>query len=235
MAIAAKVPMLVEKPMTPSFDDTVALIQSAKKNETLLSSSWVFLHASYIDNFIKQIGSPNDIQKIRFTWTDKVAESRYGAIKSFDAATPVFKDVLPHVLSILSKITRNQRFDFESCKVSRGGSCVEIVIFISNIECCLVLERNSVRRRRIIFIEGKKKFELDFSVEPGAMVIDGHSFTGDLYWDSSPSPLEKMVNEFLSQVESGKRDIEETYKLALSISKLVDEIESAYLLHWMLG
>tara|TARA_B110001450_G_C17656706_1_gene495565 strand:- start:1719 stop:2939 length:1221 start_codon:yes stop_codon:yes gene_type:complete len=229
MAIAAKVPVLVEKPMTPTFEETLALIQSAKGNGTLLSSSWVFLYASYIDNFIEQLGSADDIQKVRFNWTDKFAEPRYGEIKSFDAATPVFKDVLPHVLSILSKIFKNQTFEFGSCKVSRGGCCVEIVIFISNVECCLMLERNSDKRRRKIFIKGHKDFELDFSVEPGIISIDGHASSGDLYWSSSPSPLGKMVMEFLTEVESDKFDQQDTDKLALSTSKLIDEIEPAYL------
>ena len=229
MAIAAKVPVLVEKPMAPSFDDTFTLIESAKDNGTLLSSSWVFLYASYIDNFVDQLGSADDIQKVRFNWTDELAEQRYGEMKSFDPATPVFKDVLPHVLSILSKVFKNQNFKFGSCKVSRGGSCVELVIFISNVECRLMLERNSDKRRRKVVIKGQKDFELDFSVEPGAMVIDGHTSSGDVYWGSSPSPLEKMVIEFLAEAELDSFDHEGTGKLALSTSKLIDEIESAYL------
>ena len=230
MAIAAKVPVLVEKPMTPTFEETLALIESAKDNGTLLSSSWVFLYARYIDNFIDQLESADDIQKVRFNWTDKFAEPRYGEIKSFDAATPVFKDVLPHVLSILAKIFKNQTFEFGSCKVSRGGCCVEIVIFISNVECCLMLERNSDKRRREILVKTQKDFELDFSVEPGAMLIDGHSSSGDLSWGSSPSPLEKMVMEFLTEVELDEFDHEDAGKLALSTSKLIDEIEPAYLM-----
>lgn len=230
MAIAAKVPVLVEKPMTPTFEETLALIESAKDNGTLLSSSWVFLYARYIDNFIDQLESADDIQKVRFNWTDKFAEPRYGEIKSFDAATPVFKDVLPHVLSILAKIFKNQTFEFGSCKVSRGGCCVEIVIFISNVECCLILERNSDKRRREIFVKTQKDFELDFSVEPGAMLINGHASSGDLYWGSSPSPLEKMVMEFLTEVELDEFDHEDAGKLALSTSKLIDEIEPAYLM-----
>jgi len=83
MAIAAKVPVLIEKPMTPTFNETLALIQSSKGNGTFLSSSWVFLYASYIDNFIKKLGSVDDIQKVRFTWTDKFAELRYGGNKKF--------------------------------------------------------------------------------------------------------------------------------------------------------
>lgn len=230
MAIAAKVPVLVEKPMAPSFDDTFTLIESAKDNGTLLSSSWVFLYASYIDNFVDQLGSADDIQKVRFNWTDELAEERYGEMKSFDPATPVFKDVLPHVLSILSKVFKNQNFKFGSCKVSRGGCCVELGIFISNVECCLMLERNSDKRRRKVVIKGQKDFELDFSVEPGAMVIDGHTFSGDVYWGSSPSPLEKMVMEFLTAVELDEFVQEDTGKLALSTSKLIDEIEVAYLM-----
>ena len=230
MAIAARIPVLVEKPMAHSFFETYSLFQSAKINGTYLSSSWVFLYASYIDNFIKELGSADDIQKVRFNWTDKFAEPRYGEIKSFDAATSVFKDVLPHVLSILSKIFKNKTFEFGSCKVSRGGCCVEIVIFISNIECCLMLERNSDKRRRKIFIKGQKDFELDFSAEPGAILIDGHTSSGDLYWGSSPSPLEKMVTEFLKKVESDKFDLEKIGKLALSTSKLIDEIEPVYLI-----
>jgi hypothetical protein len=230
MAITAKVPVLVEKPMTPTFEETLALIESAKDNGTLLSSSWVFLYARYIDNFIDQLESADDIQKVRFNWTDKFAEPRYGEIKSFDAATPVFKDVLPHVLSILAKIFKNQTFEFGSCKVSRGGCCVEIVIFISNVECCLILERNSDKRRREILVKTQKDFELDFSVEPGAMLIDGHTSSGDLYWGSSPTPLEKMVMEFLTEVELDEFDHEDAGKLALSTSKLIDEIEPAYLM-----
>ena len=230
MAIAARIPVLVEKPMANSFFETYSLIQSAKINGTYLSSSWVFLYASYIDNFIKQLGSADDIQKVRFNWTDKFAETRYGEIKSFDAATSVFKDILPHVLSILSKIFKNKMFEFGRCKVSRGGCYVEIVIFISNIECCLMLERNSDKRRRKISIKGQKDFELDFSTEPGAMLIDGHTSSGDLYWGLSPSPLQKMVTEFLTKVESKKFDLKKIGTLALSTSKLIDEIEPAYLI-----
>jgi len=230
MAIAGKIPVLVEKPMTPTFEETLALIESAKDNGTLLSSSWVFLYASYIDNFIERLGNYGDIQKVRFKWTDKSTEMRYGEIKSFDAATPIFKDFLPHVLSILSKIFKSQTFELDSCKVSRGGCCVEIVIFISNIECCLMLERNSNKRRRKVFIKGQSDYELDFSTEPGAISIDGDTSSGDLYWGSSPSPLEKMVTEFLTQIETGKFNQEETGKLALSTSKLIDEIEPVYLI-----
>ena len=194
-AIAARIPVLVEKPITPSFSETNSLIQSAKNNETHLSPSWVFLHAKYIDNFINHIGGPEQIQKLWFEWTDESAEMRYGETKSYDSAIPIFKDVMPHVLSILSKIFKNQIFEFRSCKVSHGGRCVEIIITVLDIECCLKLERNSKKRRRKIVIKGQKDLQLDFAVEPGTISVDGYNFDGDPYWSSSPSPLEKMITK----------------------------------------
>tara|TARA_B100000795_G_C22775140_1_gene429683 strand:+ start:75 stop:1286 length:1212 start_codon:yes stop_codon:yes gene_type:complete len=229
MAINAKVPVLVEKPMAPSFEETFALIKSAKDNGVLLSSSQVFLYASYIDNFIDNLGSINDIKCIKLKWTDELAEKRYGEVKSFDSSIPVFKDVLPHLLSILSKILKNNAFEFRSCSVSRGGCCAQIIIFIANVECCLTVERNSNKRRREILVKGKNDFVLDFSTEPGIIIANGQTSCGDSHWSSTPSPLEKMVEEFLKQVSFDKFDNEPNTELALSTSKLIDQIEPYYL------
>ena len=229
-ALAAKVPVLVEKPMTPSLAETAELIESAKLNNTLLVSSWVFMHAAYIDNFINHIEDVDDVQEVYFIWTDEFDASRYGERKRFDSSIPIFKDVIPHVMSILSKILKSQDFKFNDCRVSRGGSCVEISVFTSNIKCNLTLERNATKRRRKIFVKGKKDVRLDFSIEPGTICTHDNIFNGDIYWDSSPSPLEKMVMDFLTEVELDRLDQEDTGKLALSISKLIDEIEPAYLM-----
>ena len=227
-AIAARVPVLIEKPIAPSFSETYSLVQSAKNNETHLSPSWVFLHAQYINNFVDHIEGIDQIKKLRFDWTDASFETRYGETKSYDAAIPIFKDAMPHVLSILFKIFKNQTFKFGSCKVSRGGGCVEIIITVLDVECCIRLERNSQKRRRKIVIKGTKDLHLDFSNEPGTISVDGYNYDGDQYWSSSPSPLEKMIKEFLTQAESEEFDYQNTNELALSVSKLIDEIEPAY-------
>lgn len=228
-ALAAKVPVLIEKPMTPSYTDTADLIAEATLNNTLLSGSWVFLYAPYIDNFIKHCGNIEDIQEVYFNWTDDVAELRYGEFKSFDVATPIFKDILPHVMSILSKILNSQVFEFIDCRVSRGGAYLNISISISNVKCYLTLERNASSRQRQISILGKKDIRLDFSNEPGTIYTDGVTLNGDALWGQSPSPLEKMVNIFLADVDSATKEQGFSGQLALSVSKLIDQIELGYL------
>ena len=228
-ALAAKVPVLIEKPMAPSFTETTELIEVAKFNNTLLVSSWVFMYATYIDNFIMHIKDLGDIKEVHFSWTDEFEASRYGERKSFDPAVPIFRDVLPHVMSILSKVLESHSFEFNSCKVSRGGSCVDILVSTSNIKCYLQLERNANKRERKVLIKGKKDISLDFSVEPGVICIDNNSLSGDIHWDLSPSPLEKMVSKFLSDVNAAEIDQRFMNELALSISQLVDQVELEYL------
>jgi len=228
-ALAAKVPVLVEKPMAPSFTETTELIEAAKFNNTLLVSSWVFMYASYIDNFIMHTKDLEDIKEVHFNWTDEFEASRYGERKSFDPAVPIFRDVLPHVMSILSKVLESHSFEFNSCKVSRGGSCVDILVSTSNIKCYLQLERNANKRERKVLIKGKKDISLDFSVEPGVICIDNNSLSGDIHWDLSPGPLEKMVSKFLSDVNAAEIDQRFMNELTLSISQLVDQVELEYL------
>lgn len=228
-AIAAKLPVLIEKPMTPSFSETLELIDSAKSNNTLLEQSWIFLHATYIDNFIKYFEDIDEIEEVNFHWADKEIESRYGEIKSFDAATPVFKDVLPHVLSILSKLFKSEVFNFHNCKVTRGGCCVEILIFISGVKCNLILERNSSERSRYILARGRKDIRLDFSNEPGFISRDETIYNADLDWNSSPSPLEKMIEEFISKIRAKEKYQASMEALTVAVSELIDEIEPAYI------
>ena len=227
-AIAAKVPVLIEKPMTPSYADTADLFVEAALNNTLLLGSWVFLYASYLDNFIKYVENIEDIQELYFNWTDEIAESRYGEVKSFDVATPIFKDILPHIMSILSKILNSQVYEFRSCNVSRGGCCLEVKVVISDVTCFLKLERNSSSRQRQIQLLGKRDVQLNFSIEPGVIYNDGEIINADSCWDLSPSPLEKMVKVFLSEV--GSTEINQGWEshLALPVSKLIDQIETAY-------
>ncbi len=228
-AISAGVPVLIEKPMAKTAADTIALIDSANNNNVLLMPAFVFNHATYIDNFMAQVGCTRALTDLRFQWSDKLSESRYGEKKSFDAAAPVFLDVLPHVLSILSKILKNNYFQYQSCSVSDGGSSVEISVFVSGVRCIIVLQRNSSERiRRVQISEGEKEYELDFSCEPGSIQINEISASGDPNWNSSPSPLTRVVKSFLSAVENKNLSSKSDTSLALAISKVIDELSVDY-------
>ena len=132
------------------------------------------------------------------------------------------------MLSILSKILECHKFEFISCNLKRGGSYLEILILASGVKCLLTLERNSSKRRREILVIGKKDVALDFSNEPGKISVNDSIFSADRYWNSSPSPLEKMLNIFLADIDSTISNHSYHQGLALSISKLIDQVEPAY-------
>ena len=238
LSLISKVPVFVEKPLTTSHQDTLSLIDTAKKNNTLLFPSLVFLYASYIDNFINDLGDIKKIKEVRFNWMDEPAEYRYGEIKSFDPATPVFTDVLPHILSILSKIFNSNDFEYNDCKVDRGGAFLHITIHVSNVKCILTLERNSAKRKREIFIKSDKDFALDFSVEPGSISINKKRSCGDLNWNLIESPLTKMINTFLSHMTTKKAHQSFNNELSISVSNIIKKIEPEYktsLQEWLIS
>ncbi len=229
LALEHNVPVLIEKPMASSYEETLELLRLSKIHGTSLKPSFVFLYARYIDNFIKAIGDTQNIRELHFSWKDKAAESRYGESKSFDHSISVMKDVLPHVLSIIFKVLKRDDFALEKCKVSRGGALVELVILVANVKCFLELERNSSSRLRELSIIGSESLTLDFSKEPGTLCAHGLVISADSFWDLSPSPLERMVMVFLDEISAGENHPDSQHRLALSVSEIIDIIELEYL------
>jgi len=228
IALNAQVPVLVEKPLTTTFSDTSELIETAKINDTQLFTSWVFRYTSYLDNFIRCIGDIGNVKEVKILWADKISETRYGEVKNFDAATPIFMDVLPHAMSILSKILNSEDYELVDCKVKNGGSHLDILIRVSQVPCHVILERNSVERKREIIVTGEKRTSLDFSEEPGSIISDDVASSGDKTWDVSPSPLTKMAIDFLKEARSGISNHKLSSYSALAVSSLVDEVKPIY-------
>lgn len=229
MALNAKIPVLVEKPMTLSFEDTQMLINLSKKNETELCSSLVFLYTSYLDNFSHLFGKTNKVKNIEILWSDPVNELRGGESKTFDSGTPLFFDILPHVISILSKLLDCKKLIYKKCLVARGGARIEIFLENADNECKVTIERNAKIRCRDIFIKtNDQDFHLNFSTEPGLITYKNKIFSGDSLWDKKVSPLTKMILDFIDGTESKIFDSRLKNDLALSASKINDQIDIAY-------
>lgn len=229
LALESRIPVLVEKPMTPSLSETKELIELAKNLNTQLFSSWVFRYARYIDNFIKYIKEFGPINEIDIIWKDPINEKRHGEIKTYDKASPAFEDVLPHLISILSKVLNRKDFEYKSCLTKRGGASMELLLLSGNTKCNLKIERNSLKRVRKIVINSNKDIFLDFSKEPGVIKIKEKEFIGDPKWYKSPRPLTRMIIDFLSVIknkESNNKNLDNS--LALIASRITDQVKISY-------
>ena len=140
-AIQNELPVLVEKPISLTANSTRRLINLAKEKKTQLSAAHVFRFARYLTNFSILL-KKRDIKSIYITWIDPKSESRYGEQKKYDSSLPIFKDLLPHILSILLTLELPLPEKIESLNLYKGGSELEIKFYLEGKPCYIRLARD---------------------------------------------------------------------------------------------
>ena len=225
--INKNVPVLVEKPICLSYEDTDDLIKLSSKKDVLLGTSQIFLFTDYLANFRKIIKLNKKISSINFNWCDAKKEKRYGQEKRFDEGVPIFKDVLPHILSILIFVLEAKKLSFENLIYEGGGAYLTINIKIEDIPCKINIKRNSDSRKRIIKIIGDKRVELNFSTEPGFIKQNKTKTSSDKNWAKSESPATKMIRSYLDTITKNK-NLDPRIDPNVDIYYLIEVIDKEY-------
>jgi predicted dehydrogenase len=225
--LAAQIPVLIEKPFAMSAAGAVRLVELAQARGTYLAAALVFKFARYLDRFASRL--PEGWDSLSVTWTDPGGESRYGERKSHDPTLPVAADVLPHVVSILDTLVPGARMTCRAVAVKRGGAQTDIELAVSGKPCVVHLARNVQKRvRRFEAIAGHRRYELDFSVEPGRIAWNGGAESGDPDWGKGASPLTLLMRSFLEGVATGGRDDRLDARLGLLACQVTDEALRLY-------
>ncbi|MEI6756603.1 MAG: Gfo/Idh/MocA family oxidoreductase [Chlorobium sp.] len=237
-ALSQRVPVLVEKPMTLTFQASQRLADFAQSQGTYLAAAHVFLFARYIETFSKLIGASSDIRFIQLNWMDPKTELRYGENKSYDPGLTVFADWLPHVISILGALTNCREENVKKLVLYRGGAHLCLDLLLGDIPCTVQLVRNADLRQRLIDVTTlkQKKVSLDFTTEPGAITEDSITSSGDPYWSFSEKPVSRMLRAFLQGAVGGICDSRLDIENGLRASKIINQTSSLYysaLLPWL--
>jgi predicted dehydrogenase len=215
--------VLVEKPITLSYDTGNKIAIIAKDLNKHLTSAHVFLFANYFINFTKLVLNADKISKININWEDPGVEDRYGEKKLYDTGLPVFSDWIPHVLSMISAIASGKDFIFLSIELERGGASVTVHILAGDIPCEIILTRNGKSRKRYMDVYTETKIlKLDFSKEPGTIYDGTNVIDGDTEWESNKSPLESMLSAFLKQISENVLDDRLNLEIGLKALKVID-------------
>ena len=225
-----RVPVFAEKPLTLSYNKSIELKKIAEKNKTILVSSNIFLFANYFNKFLKIIPSRNNITKIDFFWHDAIMEKRYGEEKRFDSSIPVFKDVLHHILPLLSKILGGFPEKYKLIDVNRGGAKIVLNFTYNKTLCCICLERNSNERKRFIeiFSQGKTT-SLDFSSDTPFILENNINIYTEKNINKNDRPIAMMFKSLFNKIYDNKIDHRLNIDLSISTSKLIDQINKSYL------
>lgn len=228
-ALHQRLPVLVEKPATPNFLSTQRMVAMANSKQTYFATAHIFLFASYIEAFAKLVSNQGSIVSIHMLWADPKIESRYGEEKKYDPGLPIYADLLPHILSILSTIIDVPSGNLESIEFLRGGACIKINLLFDQIPCVIEIARNVNSRQRIIKVETEIKVcALDFCFEPGVIYFDGHALCGDKEWDCKPKPVASMLTAFLKTSAGDVYDARLDNSIGLSISRFIDQVAIHY-------
>jgi predicted dehydrogenase len=227
-ALSFGVPVLVEKPITLSFNETKKLIKLSNESDILFSAAHVFQFASYLHKFAIKLHTNKNLHTIQINWSDPGSETRYGERKSFDPGTPIFADVLPHLISITDIFFKNEIINMKNVCFEAGGSSVELNLECKGVKLVFNITRNAKSRVREINVIGDEKLTLDFSKEPGKIILGNTEDCADPDWTKLSSPMTMMISTFLNSVETKNQDDRLSSSLGLSANLIIDQVSNIY-------
>jgi predicted dehydrogenase len=196
--LSAGTPSFVEKPLACRREGALKLIEIAERNKVLLAAGLHLLSASYLHHFKQQI-SGRELLRIGIRWFDPAHEIRYGESKRADETTPIVHDLYPHIWAIVRVLTGCDRQIISAASKQRNDlsfqcSAFEVVVDARCGRCAALRER----KIEVDFRDGGSA-SLDFTEEPGQILLDGAPGPSDPNWGKEPRPVMAEVRDFLKR------------------------------------
>jgi predicted dehydrogenase len=190
----------VEKPFTLDVSAAEALVTIAAQGDRVLVVGLEYLFASYLHHLRGVVGA-SAIADMAIIWCDP-GEVRYGEVKRFDPAISVFQDVFPHIWSILKVLLPERVWRVRSAQI--GQSAAEIVLADGSADVAVTMRRDAEHRIRSVRVTlvDRTVVSLDFSSEPGRLLVNGLEVEGCRQWHLlKRRPVHSELSAFLQAIE----------------------------------
>ncbi len=222
-------PVLVEKPLAARAAEARELVATAGAVAGQLAAAQVLLFARHVENFLDRVAAAGPVDALECEWADPAGEVRYGEVKRYDPAMPVYADCLPHLVPIIRRLLRRLPESAMVVSLRRGGAEMELALEGMAAPCRIRLARTAPSRRRLIRARvGSEDYELDFSVEPGRVTVAGISGDADPDWNAQPRPLARLLRAYLDGVSGGLWDGRFTTDDAVRSCELTEQLKAEY-------
>lgn len=229
-ALSAGYNVVSEKPMSFSREETQGLIDRAETLGLALFCTNTYLFAEYLSAFKDNWLTGRQFTAVYISWSDAATEVRYGESKGYDSGVPVIFDVLPHIANLVVATQGEGTPVFADIAVCGGGSEVSIRYRHEKIDIHVYIARNAAQRiRRMRFTGPDSNVVLDFTAEPGTVVVDQSppvSVAPD--WQKKRKPIAAMLRSVIEFFESGKQDTRLSTRSALLGNALIDGVVRSY-------
>lgn len=219
-----------EKPMTLSRIETCFLLEKANKFGLKLFSTNTYLFADYFSILKSKYLLNKEVSKIDIRWTDPVSEFRYGQKKSYDSSLPIIYDMLPHIAVIILATYGNFQINKSNIVVCKGGSEVQINLTCDKLLISISLERNSIKRERVIHFFGEAlDIKFDFTEEPGRIFLDGYApIVLNFNEEERRKPIAEMIYSIKKYFQEGVNDERLSSSAAVLANDLIDSVATDY-------
>ncbi len=229
-AFAAGYHVASEKPLAFSRREIQRLLDAAAGARLKLFPTNTYLFADYLRVFKRDWLAGKRYSDIQLTWSDATTETRYGQAKSYDSGVPIIHDVLPHIACIIVATHGAIAPGASELVVQRGGSEVNVRYECGEMTVSANLSRNSKQRvRRARFWGAGVETEIDFSMEPGGVIVGkAAAQSADPHWHSKRRPLAEMLHSLQVYFAEGVMDDRLDPMAALLGSEMTDSVADSY-------
>lgn len=186
-------PVLVEKPFATHPDDEQAMLDLADHTGTLLAIDHEFLLASWAVELSRLLG---EVKKLHIVWREQLSVSVGREVRTTDLSVTAVRDLMPHVLSILTVllgpsdpvgISLVQRADEDGFEAAFSYAGVGVT--------CEVLRNSSGRHRRVYV--NTNELEVNWDSDKATLTrADGKPVA---LGDDQPGTLVRALTAFLGE------------------------------------
>lgn len=213
--ISKKIPLLIEKPLTSSYKDTVTLEKLAKKNKVpILVGHTLLYHPAYLE-LKKNISKIGEIKKIIFEGENNKPRKD----------TNLLYDWGPHGASLILDILKTFPKKITFLKPPKLKKEISVCLFFpGNIEGILNLSWVSRNKKRKLVVEGTRGSIVFDDMEQKKLIINLNERI--IFPKVGKSqPLENELKEFLNILKPNQKVSNYELAFGVKVIKLLDRIE----------
>ena len=171
--LGASVPTLVEKPLALSVGSARGLVELAAVRGVPLFIGLHLLTAPFLRHFLA-LSAGRALAAVELEWLDPEQEIRHGVDKSANLTTHKVDEIVPHLWSMLHLVDDCETLQANKVQPLERGA-VEVEVGMGGARATLRFGRRAPERRRWMRLEFRDggSAELDFTTEPGLIILDG--------------------------------------------------------------
>lgn len=149
--LAAGAHVLVEKPISPAYQDVERLLRQASGLNLRLGIGCEFALLPAFQTLRELLGPPTADEVFDLEWCDPDAELRHGAVKARHDEITILEDLLPHAWSVFRAMRPHARFSLAAAKLQDGGNSGRLEFSDQNgARYTFTCDRSAAARRRYL-------------------------------------------------------------------------------------